>query len=81
MTSPGECDARGNRLDQRRNVEDEVAGIGILPKFVVDPAADREVRSVDLIRGDQPRTHGAEAVERFTEEPLPSYRAVLVEGV
>jgi hypothetical protein len=24
-----ECDARGNRLDQRRNVEYEVAGIGV----------------------------------------------------
>src|SRR3954452_8625347 len=59
-----------DRLDERRDVEDEVARVRVLAQLAVDPASDVEVLRRDLVGGRDPRPHRAEAVERLAEEPL-----------
>ena len=59
-----------DRGDEGWHVEDEIARVGILPELAVDPTLHVEVLWVDLVGGHDPRPHGAEAVEGFSEEPL-----------
>jgi hypothetical protein len=65
-----ERDAGRNRLDQRRDAEDEVACRCFLPQFAVHPQADAGVASVDLVRAHDPRPHRAEGVERLADQEL-----------
>src|SRR5690606_16396053 len=63
-------DAGGQRLDQRRYVEDERARVGVLAQFPIDPAAHRRVGEIDFFAADRERPHGAEAVLRLADQPL-----------
>ena len=71
ITSPG-CSVMpgGERLDDRRNIEDQEARIGALAQLGVDVAADRRVADVDLLTRDGIRTHRAERVLGFADQPL-----------
>jgi len=71
ITSPGvEGDAARDGFDQRGDVEDQVFGAAILAQAVVDPAAHARVLAVQLVGGDDPRTHGTEGVEALAHVPL-----------
>src|SRR5271165_3740326 len=63
-------DARGDRGDDRRHVEDEVAGVGVLPQLAVDPAADLRVGQIDLVAADRAWAHRAERILRLADQPL-----------
>src|SRR6185295_2316982 len=61
---------RSRHLDHAGNVEDEVAGVGVLLEFAVHPEAALEMsRGVaDFIGGNDPRPNRAEAVETFSRD-------------
>lgn len=65
-----ELDAGREAFDQRGDIEDQVPHIGLLAKRAVDPAFNRGVLGAECVGGDDPRAHGAQAVEGFAEEPL-----------
>ena len=65
-----ERDAARAGLDQGRDVVDQVLGRAVLAKRAVDPAADPRRAAVELVGGDDPRTHRAEGVEALAEVPL-----------
>src|SRR5262245_6889761 len=63
-------DSRRDRGDDGRDIEDQAARIGVLPKFAVNPALDRRVREIDLVSRHSPWAHWAERVLRFADQPL-----------
>lgn len=64
--------ALGHNLDQRRDVPDHQVRRAVLPQLPVDPRPDpqRPGAHVQLRRRDDPRAHGAEAVDGLCEEEL-----------
>src|SRR5687767_10444121 len=61
----------GNRLDQRRDVEYELAHVSILAHLAVYFREQPKLRDVfDLVGRHDARPHRAVAVETFPEEPL-----------
>src|SRR2546425_7481807 len=63
-------EARRDRSDQRGDIEDEIAGIGVLPELAVYPAFHLEIVWIELVGRRDPGTHRAEGVERLPHEPL-----------
>ena len=59
-----------DRRDDRRDVEDQQAGIGALADIAVDEAADRRVGDVDLVLAHGKRPHRTEGVLRLGDQPL-----------
>jgi hypothetical protein len=57
----------GNRRNERRDVEDQVARIGILAKFTIHPAFNIEILGIEIVAGRDPWTHRTEGVERFAK--------------
>ena len=58
-------------LDQLRNLENELAGVGFLQNLAADFERDiQRVRIGDLILGDDARPHGREGVEGLAHQPL-----------
>ena len=61
-----------DRLDQRRDVEDQVGDRRVLPQLAVDVGAQPQARRIrDLVRRDDHRPHRAEPVHALADEPLP----------
>ena len=57
--------------DQRRDVEDHVGRVALLPQFAVDGQPDAEgVWIADLVRGHDPRAAWGEPVEPLPGEPV-----------
>ena len=55
-------------LDQLRNVEDQEAGVAVLPLLVVDVQRERHVGGLgQLVGGDHPRPEHGVAVDRLAE--------------
>ena len=59
-----------DRLDERGDVEDEIAGVRVLTQLAVHPAANARVGAIQLVGRDEPRPHRPERVDRLPEQPL-----------
>mmetsp|Transcript_23569 Transcript_23569/g.37824 ORF Transcript_23569/g.37824 Transcript_23569/m.37824 type:complete len:202 (-) Transcript_23569:582-1187(-) len=75
---PGlQCHAPTHRGQELRNVEDHLLGVSALAPLTVDGGADVQALRVQAqaprpqcALGDDPRAHGTEGVEGFTQIPL-----------
>src|SRR5258708_14346032 len=58
--------------DQARQLEIEEFGVRVLLRHAVHAAADAQVRRIERVRRDDPRSHRARAVEALALVPLPA---------